>query len=577
MPHRRSKRSALFATGIILFSVTCVNLALFLIFRTPALAQQSAPVATQLIDPASDQPIYPACAMPNTLALAEYQVWYGLPSHKGPQPYLSTDPDVIARHIQSAQAQCIRGFVIDWYGTPTGLVTNADRQFEDDATTEILRQANLKGFNVALMYDEGTLRDVTSPELYTTRVISDLLYAEHHLLQPSYLKWHDQPVLFVFPYEAIDAHINWREVRQRLDFPVILVDKDPDPTAAAHDALFDGFYSWVQASNAQWQPSDWGGEYLTWFYRTMNTSAYINKLTIGGVWPGFNDKRNVRSTERYMARRCGQTWIDTWNLVKTYNPPIVMIATWNDFTEDTDIEDGILKLAANNSSPTFANRFTTLNANLSDCTNATYTWDYGDGTVGSGPNVAHIYTETGVYTAVVTAALVTTTLSAPTAVQIKSDVIGWQEDFNPLTLALWQQISATWLDLPGPSAKLCETNPVDLFGKAESAPINLDIDMFPLLRVATSGVDSDARYTIQILDKSTEIATNLLNDVTVPSVQEVNLAQQLQWTGTKSFTLNLWIIGEGKCAVFDFVRLENPNPSAATDHWTYLYLPIIAR
>ncbi|MFN8495255.1 MAG: endo-1,3-alpha-glucanase family glycosylhydrolase [Caldilineaceae bacterium] len=554
-----------------------MNLILFFAIRAAALAQQSAPIATQLSDLVANQPFYPACTMPSTLVLAEYQVWYGLPSHKGTPPYISTDPNVIARHIQAAQAQCIRGFVLDWYGTPTGLVTNADRQFEDDAATEILRQANTIGFNVALMYDEGTLRDVASPELYTTRVISDLRYAERHLLQPSYLKWHDQPLLFVFPYEAIDSYIDWNAVRQRLDFPVVLIDKDPDPTAAAHDARFDGFYSWVQASTSQWLPNDWGGMYLKWFYRTMATSAYANKLTIGGVWPGFNDKRNVRSTERYMARRCGQTWIDTWNLVKAYHPPIVLISTWNDFTEDTDIEDGILKLAANNNSPTFANQFTALNANLSDCGDVTYTWNFGDNTTGSGANVSHVYTETGTYTVFVTAATVTTTLSTTTVVSIKSDVIGWQEDFDPLTFSLWQQISANWLDLPGPSAKLCETNPADLSGKVESEPINLDIDRFPLLRVATSAVDGDARYTVQILDKTTNTATNVLTDVPVPSTQEVNLAQQLQWNGTKSFTINLWIVGEGKCAVFDLVQLENPTPSPVTLTWTHLYLPFIGR
>jgi hypothetical protein len=41
-----------------------------------------------------------------------------------------------------------------------------------------------------------------------------------------------------------------------------------------------------------------------------------------------------------MWRRCGQTWCDTWRIAAQYNPRIVMIDTWNDLEEGTDIEFG---------------------------------------------------------------------------------------------------------------------------------------------------------------------------------------------------------------------------------------------
>jgi len=41
-----------------------------------------------------------------------------------------------------------------------------------------------------------------------------------------------------------------------------------------------------------------------------------------------------------MSRRCGQTWRDTWDTADRYRPPIVMIETWNDFEEGTDVEYG---------------------------------------------------------------------------------------------------------------------------------------------------------------------------------------------------------------------------------------------
>lgn len=68
--------------------------------------------------------------------LAEYQTWHGLPSHRNP-PYTSTNPLVIARHIQAAKAMSISGFVVDWYGP--SLTSGDGRGFMDQATAELVR------------------------------------------------------------------------------------------------------------------------------------------------------------------------------------------------------------------------------------------------------------------------------------------------------------------------------------------------------------------------------------------------------------------------------------------------------
>ncbi|MCX6044964.1 MAG: endo-1,3-alpha-glucanase family glycosylhydrolase [Chloroflexi bacterium] len=518
----------------------------------------------------------PACAMPDQLVLAEYQVWHGLPSHKEPQPYISTDPSVIARHIQAAQAQCIGGFVVDWYGPPAGLPSDADRNFEDQATRELIRQSDSKNFKVALMYDEGTLRILPTTDNYTAQVISDLRYASQYFAMPSYLQLNQHPVVFIFPYEELDAHIDWRQVRQQLGITITLIEKDPNPSTVEHDALFDGFYSWVQASTPEWQIGDWGERYLRWFYTTMTTPAYANKLTIGGVWPGFNHNR-ASPEGRYMARRCGQTWLDTWALAHTYAPSLVMISTWNDFSEGTDIENGIIKSEAGNNSPTIAGEPTLLSATLSDCMDAAYTWDFGDGTLGSGADVTHTYAAAGLYTATVTAANSTTTLTATTMVQIKSNTVAWQENFEPFALAMWQQITAKWVDASDLSAELCEDNPNDISGKVESEKLTIDIDRYSMLYIGTQAIDPEARYTIQILDKTTGIATDLLSNITKPGLRNINLAKQLKWTGTQSFTINIWIIGEGKCAVFTPMSIEKSEIITEPFLPTKVFLPMIAR
>ena len=69
----------------------------------------------------------------------------------------------------------------------------------------------------------------------------------------------------------------------------------------------------------------------------------------------------------------------------------------------------IADLAASNNSPMVIGLPTTLNATISEGSNATYTWDLGDGNTGSGASVIHTYASLGTYTAVVTAKILTLT------------------------------------------------------------------------------------------------------------------------------------------------------------------------
>lgn len=431
----------------------------------------------------------PGCQMTSTLILAAYQAWHGLPNHLQPPPYISTDPDVISNHIRKAQRQCIDGFIVDWYGPPAGLANDGERGFIDQATAELHQQATALGFKMGLMYDEGTLSHVTA--FTTTRVISDLLYARQYFTMSNYLTISGQPILFVFPYPDVDSQIDWSSVRQQLGISITLLEEGPNPKMPDHDVQFDGFYAWVQAT--PWIPNscaDWGENYLKWFYGTMLGPDYQSKLMVGGVWPGFDDSRASWGEERCMDRRCGQTWRDTWDLAKQFQPPIVLVETWNDFEEGTDIEYGVSPRSA------------------------------------------------------------------------------WREDFDPLNRALWTTPSAVWEDVSGPTAILRENNPTADFGKVETTIIAANVDRFPFLLVNATAVDQGASYTIQILDKRTDTPRDLLKNITSPGSHLINLAQEMGWHGVQSFTINIWIGGEGKSVTFDLVSVQADCRS---------YLPTILR
>ncbi len=77
-------------------------------------------------------------------------------------------------------------------------------------------------------------------------------------------------------------------------------------------------------------------------------------------------------------------------------------------------------LAASNSSPTLLGGVTAFTATATTGDNLVYSWDFGDGQVGSGANPTHLYTVPGIYTATVTATNNTSSLTATTVVHITS-------------------------------------------------------------------------------------------------------------------------------------------------------------
>lgn len=275
---------------------------------------------------------------PDPTLLADYQPWFGQPSHID-VGYSSLDRVKAGQQIDQAKRLGITGFVVNWYG--------ARHDFEDKAYTLMQQVAAERDFRVALMYDE----DQSNPADNTDAVIVDLQYAYDRYIGPhamitrnSYLRYNGRPMIFIFPK---GGHTDWNRVRQTANSweePPLLIFKDINQKWTND---FDGFYAWVSPGKAGWSSggSNWGQDYLDNFYQTM-IAQYPSKIAVGAAWPGFNDSRASWSQNRHMSSRCGRTLDDTMRLFRRYyneqRPlPFLMIETWNDYEEGTAIEDGV--------------------------------------------------------------------------------------------------------------------------------------------------------------------------------------------------------------------------------------------
>jgi hypothetical protein len=274
----------------------------------------------------------------NPKVLADYQPWFGDPDHIN-VGYNSQDPNVLRKQIENARNLGIYAFVVDWYGPR--------RPFLDRSTALLQRIASEQHFHIALMYDET--QDDNGHATEDAMEAMELAYQKY--IGPSapgrdaYLQYRGRPVVFVFPKRG---HTDWNQVRQQVSQweapPILLYEDDPPPQFTQ---AFDGEYAWVYPGSKGWTPDGqaWGEDYLHDFYTKMRTK-HPDEVTVGGVWPGFNDTKASWSLNRHIDARCGKTFEDTLRLFDENNEPshpipFVLIATWNDYEEGTAIERGL--------------------------------------------------------------------------------------------------------------------------------------------------------------------------------------------------------------------------------------------
>ena len=267
--------------------------------------------------------------------LADYQPWFGYPGHIS-VGYSTQEPATLRKQIQSAKEMGIYAFAVDWYGER--------KPFEDGSYALLQQVASEQHFHVCLMYDE-TQEDnghATEDALQAMEKAYRAYIGPDAPARDAYVTYQDRPVIFVFPKRG---HTDWDRVREAVnqwEQPPILIYKDEPPPQYAKD--FDGLYAWVHPSH-QWDPSgnDWGKDYLERFYDQTKSSG---KIIVGTVWPGFNDTKASWTLNRHMARRCGETFEDTLKMFHRYDNserpmPFMLIATWNDYEEGTQIETGV--------------------------------------------------------------------------------------------------------------------------------------------------------------------------------------------------------------------------------------------
>jgi len=265
-----------------------------------------------------------------TRIFARYMPWFG-DSHHRDVGYRSDDPQQVARQVADMLSRGIEGAIIDWYGPDSGP--------KNQSTILLMHQAEQQGLKFAISTDTGVLGDCRKRNCdLTAQLIVVLHYVvEHFASSPAYLRFNARPALFFFGMEK--DSINWKRVRQTLPSEVLFFFRN---SPEFNDPEANGVYAWVAPETAG--PQDpMALQYLQRFYSKARQS---DKIVMGSAYKGFNDADANWGKGRTIDQVCGQTWLTTFNEASrfyssSHQLPALIIPTWNDFEEGTEIETGI--------------------------------------------------------------------------------------------------------------------------------------------------------------------------------------------------------------------------------------------
>ena len=192
-------------------------------------------------------------------------------------------------------------------------------------------------YDIAVSYDDQDATPASAIAEFTDLRDNIIPNTTHYLYKDG------EPVVFIWNYDGYLTSQDYRDVANLVftDNTPVLLKNELDLGAIPGQFVMNSIYPWVQG----WanDGSAWGEGYMNWFYNTQIDFKLNNKVEFvtGAVWPGFDDRNASWGQGRWIDRRNGETYNDTWALINDTHPgeiDWVILETWNDFNEGSEIE-----------------------------------------------------------------------------------------------------------------------------------------------------------------------------------------------------------------------------------------------
>jgi glycoprotein endo-alpha-1,2-mannosidase len=252
--------------------------------------------------------------------------------------YDSLDPEVIRRHLAESDMAGIDAWIVSWWG----------QGYHPDPVKTILDTISQTGsrLKITLYYEVvpeclGYACDNLKPEERIQGVISDLDFIwEHYSSHPAFLRLDDRPVMFIYTRTMLQAYWQWPQIIEKAQEQQnwffsgdCITTLMPFFAGKAFDQVH--FYNPVVEADI------FTARFLR--YASFVRFAHaLDKTAALTVIPGYDERRiPSRPLQMYMDRRSGSLYKILWSKTIKARPDWVLITTFNEWHEGTEIEPSI--------------------------------------------------------------------------------------------------------------------------------------------------------------------------------------------------------------------------------------------
>jgi glycoprotein endo-alpha-1,2-mannosidase len=275
----------------------------------------------------------PAFSLPKAdgrkLVLAAYYPWFTaagwetLPVAERPSdPRSAWSPSGVLSLTKQARTNGVDGFVISWMGA-----TKNGEAFDLAAGAAAQTNGVVAPY---LEVSEGLSRGgVATVEQWLREAVDRT--------GPASLTMGGAPVVFVWDMAKVTA-TDWAAMVARLDRPVKLIG---DADTATHGPAMQGWHQYLPAADLTGQAAR-NAFRSGWFRGQAALDTGLTPVAhVATVSPGFDD-RNLRGADRPVVSRDGGRYDATWDAAIAGDPDMILITSWNEWYEGSEVEPGTL-------------------------------------------------------------------------------------------------------------------------------------------------------------------------------------------------------------------------------------------
>jgi Glycosyl hydrolase family 99 len=278
------------------------------------------------------------------LVLAHWYPWWDAVAWADPQlldqplQLYSTDSAAdVARNMQDVAKAGIDAVIVSWQGSDVGGGWNLRRlrYVLDGAQQAGLKvTVNLETLAANRVGREGAAPD---PDVLTTWIVELVDTLATH---PAWLKVDGRPVILAYVW-GFAGDDTWRTVLNRVHAggrnPLLIVDS----TNPEHLSLADGLATY---SGTLFAP-DVGALMRTTVsavrtYHLLGAAYGSPRIAAATVMPGYDETKLVGRSGRVVSREDGEFYNRQWEAALASGADWVVISTWNEWAENTQVEAG---------------------------------------------------------------------------------------------------------------------------------------------------------------------------------------------------------------------------------------------